>query len=44
MKKHYQVQFGDYQMELRGGEVLYRKKNSIRSCCCLIMLLSVLKC
>jgi len=28
MKKHYQVQFGDYQMELRGGEVLYRKKNS----------------
>jgi len=28
MQKHYQVQFGDYQMELRGGEVLYRKKNS----------------
>ena len=27
MKKHYQVQFGDYQMELKGGEVLYRKKN-----------------
>ena len=28
MKKYYQVQFGNYQMELKASEVLYRKKNS----------------